>query len=79
MKKTLLLISLLVLVLSMLVACGGGGNEAPAPRQRSRQLPNRPQHRPCQPVTPPRAKRPLPLAPAATALMARACQAWART
>ena len=31
MKKTLLLISLLVLVGSMLAACGGGGTEAPAP------------------------------------------------
>ncbi len=31
MKKTLILISLLVLVVSMLVACGGGGTEAPAP------------------------------------------------
>ena len=31
MKKTLLLISLLMLVLSMLVACGGGAKEAPAP------------------------------------------------
>jgi len=31
MKKTLLLISLLILVLSILVACGGGAEEAPAP------------------------------------------------
>ena len=30
MKKTLLLISLLILVLSILVACGGGAKEAPA-------------------------------------------------
>ena len=31
MKKTLLLISLLILVLSILVACGGEAKEAPAP------------------------------------------------
>ena len=64
MKKTFLLISLLVLVLSMLVACGGGAEEAPAPAAASRQPLNHPRQPPCLWATLPKARRPSPLAPA---------------